>query len=238
MPAARHRNRVRPFSSKAEPTGEARVMDGVEQVVRNVGQAVSWLAPWLTGITVLAGSALVALVLYNASLRLLGRVAVHFGEFPRAAIERARGPVATILLSAVLGATLPTANFSPNITDAIAHILLIFFMFALGWAANNGLSLASTAYLRRFHTDVEDNLHARKHVTQPNLPRLKSWGSEGASCQVLRGPRPICIGVRIRCSVTCSRACRSPLPSRSGSRTLLSSKASGAGSSRSPARMW
>src|SRR5262249_38218357 len=47
--------------------------------------------------------------------------------------------------------------------------LLVLFILAVGWAAAIALDIGAEIYLRRFRTDVEDNLLARKHVTQMRI---------------------------------------------------------------------
>ena len=48
-------------------------------------------------------------------------------------------------------------------------MLLVAFILTVGWAAAIAIDIAITIYLRRFRTDVEDNLLARKHVTQMRI---------------------------------------------------------------------
>jgi small-conductance mechanosensitive channel len=134
-----------------------------------IARALAWAPPWLSGLVVLAGSAAVALVLYQWALRLLGRLAGRFGTLPQMLIARGRGPVAGVLLVSVLGAALPAAQFSDNLTSALGHVLLVGFIVALGWGLNNALRLGSVIYLGRFRVDVADNLLARKHVTQVRI---------------------------------------------------------------------
>ena len=64
---------------------------------------------------------------------------------------------------------LPAARFPLAITLMIANALLILFILTIGWGAAIAMDIAITLYLRRFRTDVEDNLLARKHVTQMRL---------------------------------------------------------------------
>jgi hypothetical protein len=81
------------------------------------------------------------------------------------------------------------------------------FLQRQGWAGDPN-SFVTWWRRTHFENSMIDALLGREHtsyreigeraVSFLNLPRLKSWGSEGASCQVLRGPHPICIGVRIR----------------------------------------
>ena len=59
------------------------------------------------------------------------------------------------------------------------------FILTIGWAAAIAIDISITIYLRRFRTDVEDNLLARKHVTQMRILqrvrrpcwRSSRWGS-------------------------------------------------------------
>ncbi len=66
----------------------------------------------------------------------------------------------------VLGLTLPGAPLPRDVTVAIGRTLGVAFVLALGWTAGRALDIASEIYLRRFRTDVEDDILARKHVTQ------------------------------------------------------------------------
>ena len=48
----------------------------------------------------------------------------------------------------------------------LAQLLLIGVIGLVGWAAITALDIAADLYLRHFRLDVDDNLLARKHVTQ------------------------------------------------------------------------
>ena len=142
---------------------------GFSVILQKITSALAWAPPWVAGIVVLAGSAVVALVLYNWTLRLLGRLGARYGTFPQLLIDKGRGPVAALLLVMVLGAALPAANFPYAVTLALGHALLVAFVLALGWGLNNALVLSATIYLARFRVDIADNLLARKHVTQVRI---------------------------------------------------------------------
>jgi small-conductance mechanosensitive channel len=66
----------------------------------------------------------------------------------------------------------PAVSIAP-LTDAqagiIRHILLLAFIVLIGWMARTALHIWLTVYLRRFKLDAEDNLLARKHVTQSRI---------------------------------------------------------------------
>ena len=62
--------------------------------------------------------------------------------------------------------SLTTAPLGPATKDFLARLLGLATICLLGWVAATALRVASDLYLRRFRLDVEDNLLARKHVTQ------------------------------------------------------------------------
>ncbi|MBZ0146641.1 MAG: mechanosensitive ion channel family protein [Pseudorhodoplanes sp.] len=68
-----------------------------------------------------------------------------------------------------LGLALPAAPLSPDMSALIGRTLLLAIIVLIGWAALTALAIASDLYLLRFRIDVEDNLLARKHVTQVRL---------------------------------------------------------------------
>jgi small-conductance mechanosensitive channel len=74
-----------------------------------------------------------------------------------------------MLVTVVSGIALAGARFPWEVTAAIGRTLAVAFVVALGWAAAIALDIGVEIYLRRFHTDSEDNLLARKHVTQMRI---------------------------------------------------------------------
>jgi small-conductance mechanosensitive channel len=61
---------------------------------------------------------------------------------------------------------IPVAPFDPETAALLARLLLIAVICLIGWASVTALHIAGDLYLRRFRTDVADNLLARKHNTQ------------------------------------------------------------------------
>lgn len=126
---------------------------------------------WLRAPIVLVGSGAAALLIYFWVLHHLHRLAGRFGPFVESFLARSQGPSCAILVLLALGAALPVAALPGPVTAAFGHVLLACFVLAVGWSAVNTVALAADLYLRRFRTDVEDNLLARKHVTQVHILR-------------------------------------------------------------------
>jgi small-conductance mechanosensitive channel len=143
----------------------------------NVAQGPAWIPAyvWSTIILVLAGC--VGLLLHRLTLALFKRfspprkVRTFFELF----VENTTGPSRLAYVIFLVGAALPSVNFSFATTLAIAHVLLIAFVLLIGWTSIRTGEIFAALYLGRFRTDVDDNLLARKHLTQIRI--LKRAGA-------------------------------------------------------------
>jgi small-conductance mechanosensitive channel len=112
---------------------------------------------------------IVALVIYRWFVRRLIRLAGRYSPFLKTLLSRGQGPASVILVIVVSGAALAGAHFPWDVTAAIGRALLVAFVLALGWVTAIALDIGVEIYLRRYSTDVDDNLLARKHVTQMRI---------------------------------------------------------------------
>jgi small-conductance mechanosensitive channel len=124
---------------------------------------------WVLGALVMVVTALVVLGVYRWLTRWLIRLAGRRSPFLQQLLQRGQGPASAVVMIFPLGAALPATRFSFPVFIAIGHTLLVAFILTVGWAAAIAIDIAITIYLRRFRTDVEDNLLARKHVTQMRI---------------------------------------------------------------------
>lgn len=132
-------------------------------------QILSVIPPWVLGTIIMIVPALVALAIYRWLTRWLIRLAGRRSPFLQRLLERGQGPASVFVVIFALGAALPAARFSYPVAIAIGRGLLVAFILNVGWAAAIAIDIATTIYLRRFRTDVEDNLLARKHLTQMRI---------------------------------------------------------------------
>lgn len=126
---------------------------------------------WVRGTIIMIVPAVVVLALYRWFMGRIIRLAGRVSPFLMALLARGQGPTSLLLLIFALGATLPGAGFASAVSRMIANGLLVALVLAIGWTAMKALDIAADFYLRRFRTDVADNLLARKHVTQVNILR-------------------------------------------------------------------
>jgi small-conductance mechanosensitive channel len=132
-------------------------------------ESISWIPHWVIGATLMIVPAIVALMIYRWFTRRLIRLAGRYSPFLQKLLARGQGPASAIVVIVVSGLALPGADFPSPVTLAIGRGLLVAFVLALGWAAAIAIDIGVEIYLRRFRTDVEDNLLARKHVTQMRI---------------------------------------------------------------------
>jgi small-conductance mechanosensitive channel len=127
-----------------------------------------WVPPPVWSGAILLLAVFLALLLHRVSLKAFKRFLVT--DKPRAFLRTfvtvTEGPSRLAFVIFALAAALPSTSFSPVTTSRINHVLLVALTVLAGWSAIRAFEVASTMYLQRFRTDVDDNLLARKHLTQ------------------------------------------------------------------------
>lgn len=115
----------------------------------------------------LLGAALVAgVLLHRALFAVAARLVRDADLFWRSLVSRMRGPVRLAILLGMLAAAVGLAPLSRDGAEAAGQVFLIGVIVLLAWLARTALHIWTTLHLRQFRLDVEDNLLARKHVTQ------------------------------------------------------------------------
>src|SRR5918993_3651150 len=128
---------------------------------------------WVSGAAILAAAAAAALLAHWLSLRLVPRVPVpgRARGFLESFIAATTGPSRLAIVVLALWAALPTAHFPAAASRGVGQALLVGLIVLVGWSAMRAIEVAAALHLRRFRLDVDDNLLARKHVTQVHVLR-------------------------------------------------------------------
>jgi small-conductance mechanosensitive channel len=129
----------------------------------------SWVPAWIVGTVTIIVPAIIVLALSRWIIHRLTRLAGRYSPFLQRLLSRSQGPVSLILVTVVSGVALAGARFPWDVTAAIGRVLAVAFVVAIGWTAVIAIDIGVEVYLRRFRTDSEDNLLARKHVTQMRI---------------------------------------------------------------------
>lgn len=142
----------------------------MEQRLENIIETLIRLTPnWLLSMIVLTAAVIIGYFVHRLVFRLLTRFVEERDLFWRSLVSRNRRP---LRLAIVVWLLTPAVNIAPLTNDQagfIRHLLLLAFIILLGWSARTALHIWMTVYLRRFKLDAEDNLLARKHVTQSRI---------------------------------------------------------------------
>jgi small-conductance mechanosensitive channel len=150
-------------------------MDGfpterIQAAVRDITNTLSFLPAPLAGTVVLVATVIGAVAIH-AVLSALTRRALAHRPHLRSLLARTRGPVRLAFVVVAVGLVLPALPLSPDTRAWVGAILRVVFDVLVGWVALVAIDIGATVYLLRFQTDTEDNLLARKHVTQVRILR-------------------------------------------------------------------
>jgi small-conductance mechanosensitive channel len=126
----------------------------------------SFVPPWAASIAVLICAFILAWLVHAAVLAAIRRFLHDRRPYLRTIVEATKNPTRIALLLIALAIALPTAPLGGDVQAVLARCLLLATICLLGWVALTLTNIAANLYLRNFRIDVEDNLLARKHVTQ------------------------------------------------------------------------
>jgi small-conductance mechanosensitive channel len=142
-----------------------------QTIDRLLAVGFDWLPPPMLSAVILLLAVAVALLLHRAAMRTFRRILASDKPrtFVRLFVGATEGPSRLAFIIFALGLALPSTSLSDRATDYFNHILLVAFTILAGWSAIRAFEIASTLYLQRFRTDIDDNLLARKHLTQVRI---------------------------------------------------------------------
>jgi small-conductance mechanosensitive channel len=141
------------------------------ELFQAVGHIVIWTPPWaisLAGFTLAIG---LALFLHQLVFRLLIRFTNHLGPVQRSLLKQTSGPTRLGFVILAISTAADIVPVTAREAVVLHQVLIVCFIGLLGWIAETALDIWTNFYLRRFKLDAEDNLLARKHVTQTRILR-------------------------------------------------------------------
>lgn len=127
---------------------------------------LSWIPEWVVGLALVVGSVLAALLLHRLLMAFAHRAIGGRRSLWLAILERTREPSRVALCVAAAAVVLPLAPLDDPFRSWLTHLMAVTWIALAGWIAIRAVDMAAGRYLRQFRIDVEDNLLARKHVTQ------------------------------------------------------------------------
>jgi small-conductance mechanosensitive channel len=144
-------------------------MDSVRSFLTSLSLKLTWLPNWAIGAAVMAITALLFWWLHAIAFSVLEPWVSERGLFLRSVVSRIKGPsrLAAIMLGIAVASWL--APLPNEQSAAVQQLMVVGIVILIGWILSTALHVWMVVYLRRFKLDSEDNLLARKHVTQTRI---------------------------------------------------------------------
>jgi hypothetical protein len=149
-----------------EPHGGLAVAAGLAARLREI---LAWAPDWAVNLGGMTLAVALALVLHAVLVGIARRDLDSRRVFLKSLLSQSRGPTRLALIILALGIALSAARLDPDAMATARHTLLIAFIVLVGWIATIAVRLGGQIYLLRFRLDVDDNLLARKHLTQVRI---------------------------------------------------------------------
>ena len=132
----------------------------------HIGKLIGYLPDWLIGLVLLFLTAAIALAVFQIFRALARRLLESRHPILHALMLRAASLLRFAVVLFAVTLVVPALPFGTNTSLTLHRILIASFIVLLGWIAIVASNLAADRYMRRFRIDTEDNLLARKAVTQ------------------------------------------------------------------------
>jgi small-conductance mechanosensitive channel len=144
-------------------------MDSIRGALTAIKNLLVWLPDPVAAIIILALAGAIVYSLHKWVRRLLRHALAERYPYALSVFTQMRGVTQFALLILAMVIAISVAPLDPATAQWLARLLLIGVIGLIGWAAITALTIAADLYLRQFRLDVDDNLLARKHVTQVHV---------------------------------------------------------------------
>ena len=144
------------------------VTDLTREIYR-IWREFQWLPEWLVISLILAGFVFIGWAANQIVFSLLKFAVRRKDVFWRGIVLRARLKVRIAVMIIAMALAVTVSPLAPEPSLVIRQGLLVGFILTIGWIINGAVEMWVVVYLRRFNMAAEDNLLARKHVTQARI---------------------------------------------------------------------
>lgn len=134
--------------------------------ILSIDQHLRWVPQWAIGLIVVLLFGMAGLLMHRLLYRGLKRITESAGLFWRSLIARIERPARLAIFAVSLSLGASVAPLTNGQASTVRQVLMICVIILIAWSARIAMHIWSIFYLRRFQLDHEDNLLARKHVTQ------------------------------------------------------------------------
>jgi len=141
-------------------------MDSIRIALTQIKDWLDWLPNPVVAVLIVALAVAIAYSLHRSLRKLLRHLLAVRYPYVLSVFTQMRGVTRLALLILAMIIAIPVAPFDPDTAGWLARLLLIAVIGLVGWTAITALNIAADLYLRQFRIDTDDNLLARKHLTQ------------------------------------------------------------------------
>lgn len=128
-----------------------------------------WLPEWAVVALVMAAFVGAGWVVHLLVFAILRRLVKSRDLFWRGVVERARAKLRILIILLAVGVSVTVSPLDPEPSQAVRAVILFATILVLGWIVMGAVEMWAVVYLRKFNLEAEDNLAARKHVTQTRI---------------------------------------------------------------------
>lgn len=128
-----------------------------------------WLPEWVVISVIVAVFVFIGWAANQLVFGLLKWIVRSKDVFWRGVVGRARLKVRIAVMIVAVGLGVTISPMDPEPSLLIRQALLFGFILVCGWMLAGAVDMGAIVHLRKFNMDIEDNLSARKHVTQTRI---------------------------------------------------------------------
>lgn len=145
------------------------MLETIKYSYADILHTVLRLPDWLAASALVAGGIVVALIANALVVHTIRNTLGVRHPKTRSLLTRSKGPLQLAFIVLALKLVVGIAPIGDAAAVMFGNILSVAFIALLGWTAIIAVQIGSQIYLRQFSLDAEDNLLARKHVTQVGI---------------------------------------------------------------------
>jgi len=128
-----------------------------------------WLPEWAVVAIVVAVFTGAGWLVHRVVFSILRRLVKNRDLFWRGVVERARKKLRILIILIALGFSITVSPLDPEPSASVRAVLLFATILVLGWIVAGAVDMWAIVYMRSFNMAAEDNLVARKHITQTRI---------------------------------------------------------------------
>jgi small-conductance mechanosensitive channel len=143
--------------------------EAIQSVLSVMQATFAWAPDWVLPLMLMLSAGVTAVIVHAIAVALLRRAVGGRNPYLRSLFTRTKGPTRLALIVFALSLVAPLAPLPGGFEVAVRGALVVAFVVLVGWVALIAVGMAADLYVNRFNIQTDDNLLARRHVTQVHI---------------------------------------------------------------------